>query len=156
MKFASSILDYVFRSLGYDYLNRTDFVHNKSTEEEVSNIKENRNENGTVENTLNEVLEKSNNNSSENNTKNTIETISKILKALKEENESIENNLQLPFENNIQNSLETKQETSISSSNYAKSMGYTGEQCANCGSIHVKRNGSCMLCEDCGTTSGCS
>lgn len=156
VKFASSILDYVFRSLGYDYLNRTDFVHNKSTEEEVPNIKENNNENGTVENTLNEVLEKSNNNSSENNTKNTIETISKILKALKEENESIENNLQLPFENDVQTSLEIKEEISISSSNYARSMGYTGEQCANCGSIHVKRNGSCMLCEDCGTTSGCS
>jgi hypothetical protein len=38
----------------------------------------------------------------------------------------------------------------------AKSMGYTGEQCANCFSIRVKRNGSCMVCEDCGQTTGCS
>ncbi len=30
---ATSILDYIFRTLGYDYLNRTDFVHNKSVDE---------------------------------------------------------------------------------------------------------------------------
>ena len=30
---ATSILDYIFRTLGYDYLNRTDFVHNKAVDE---------------------------------------------------------------------------------------------------------------------------
>ncbi len=38
----------------------------------------------------------------------------------------------------------------------AKSAGYTGESCSSCGSIRVKRNGTCIVCEDCGTTSGCS
>ena len=38
----------------------------------------------------------------------------------------------------------------------AKSQGYTGEQCTECSSMRVKRNGSCTVCEDCGTTSGCS
>ena len=38
----------------------------------------------------------------------------------------------------------------------ARSMGYTGEYCVNCGSMKVKRNGSCTVCEDCGSTSGCS
>jgi ribonucleoside-diphosphate reductase alpha chain len=38
----------------------------------------------------------------------------------------------------------------------AKTKGYTGEQCPACGSMRVKRNGACTLCEDCGTTSGCS
>lgn len=33
IKNATSILDYVFRTLGYDYLNRTDFVHVKSVDE---------------------------------------------------------------------------------------------------------------------------
>ena len=38
----------------------------------------------------------------------------------------------------------------------AKTKGYTGEQCPACGSMRVKRNGACTVCEDCGTTSGCS
>jgi len=38
----------------------------------------------------------------------------------------------------------------------AKAKGYTGEQCSTCSSMRVKRNGSCTVCEDCGTTSGCS
>jgi hypothetical protein len=38
----------------------------------------------------------------------------------------------------------------------ARSLGYTGEMCSTCNSSRVKRNGSCTVCEDCGTTSGCS
>jgi hypothetical protein len=38
----------------------------------------------------------------------------------------------------------------------ARSKGYTGEQCSACGSLRVKRNGACTVCDDCGTTSGCS
>jgi len=38
----------------------------------------------------------------------------------------------------------------------AKRAGYTGESCASCGSVRVRRNGTCVVCEDCGTTSGCS
>jgi ribonucleoside-diphosphate reductase alpha chain len=34
--------------------------------------------------------------------------------------------------------------------------GYTGDNCASCGSMRVRRNGTCVVCEDCGTTSGCS
>ena len=33
---------------------------------------------------------------------------------------------------------------------------YSGEHCAICGSIRMRQNGSCKLCEDCGTTTGCS
>ena len=38
----------------------------------------------------------------------------------------------------------------------AKRAGYTGESCSSCGSVRVRRNGTCIVCEDCGTTSGCS
>ncbi len=39
---------------------------------------------------------------------------------------------------------------------HAKRAGYTGESCSSCGSIRVRRNGTCVVCDDCGTTSGCS
>lgn len=38
----------------------------------------------------------------------------------------------------------------------AKDHGYTGDFCDVCGSSKMRRNGSCLLCEGCGTTSGCS
>lgn len=33
---------------------------------------------------------------------------------------------------------------------------YAGEPCSNCGSSELIRNGTCMLCKKCGTTTGCS
>ena len=38
----------------------------------------------------------------------------------------------------------------------AKLQGFTGSQCTGCGSMRMKRNGSCEVCLDCGATSGCS
>ena len=38
----------------------------------------------------------------------------------------------------------------------AKQQGYTGSACSGCGSMKMKRNGSCEVCLDCGATSGCS
>jgi len=38
----------------------------------------------------------------------------------------------------------------------AKLQGFTGDSCTTCQSFNVKRNGSCSVCIDCGTTSGCS
>ena len=34
--------------------------------------------------------------------------------------------------------------------------GYTGDQCETCNSMRMKVSGHCMVCEDCGTTTGCS
>jgi ribonucleoside-diphosphate reductase alpha chain len=38
----------------------------------------------------------------------------------------------------------------------AQLKGYTGDQCSNCNSMRMKISGHCMVCEDCGTTTGCS
>ena len=38
----------------------------------------------------------------------------------------------------------------------ARLQGFTGSICGACGSLKMKRNGSCELCMDCGVTSGCS
>lgn len=37
-----------------------------------------------------------------------------------------------------------------------KSLGYTGDLCDTCGGCRMRRNGACLLCDDCGATSGCS
>lgn len=44
----------------------------------------------------------------------------------------------------------------VAATEYAKSQGYTGDPCGTCGSMAMKRSGSCATCENCGSTSGCS
>jgi ribonucleoside-diphosphate reductase alpha chain len=38
----------------------------------------------------------------------------------------------------------------------AKLQGYEGEACGECGNYTLVRNGTCMKCNTCGATSGCS
>lgn len=35
-------------------------------------------------------------------------------------------------------------------------LGYSGDSCSTCGSLRMRRSGTCQTCEDCGSTSGCS
>jgi ribonucleoside-diphosphate reductase alpha chain len=38
----------------------------------------------------------------------------------------------------------------------ARMKGYEGENCAECGNFTMVRNGTCLKCDTCGSTSGCS
>jgi ribonucleoside-diphosphate reductase alpha chain len=38
----------------------------------------------------------------------------------------------------------------------AKMKGYEGESCSECGNFTMVRNGTCLKCDSCGSTSGCS
>src|SRR5258706_531617 len=38
----------------------------------------------------------------------------------------------------------------------AKDKGYEGEMCGECGHFSLVRNGTCMKCDTCGSTTGCS
>ncbi len=108
IKSATSIIDYVFRAIGYEYLHRTDFVHIKPPEV-----------NGKTK------LEEE-------------EAQAKLV-----DDEPVELPAKLPSGNGDRVSK-------------ARAMGYTGDPCPGCSSMKMKRNGSCMVCEDCGETTGCS
>ena len=45
---------------------------------------------------------------------------------------------------------------SLSQEIEAKIKGYEGEACGECGNFTLVRNGTCMKCNTCGGTSGCS
>jgi ribonucleoside-diphosphate reductase alpha chain len=122
IKNSTSILDYVFRSLGYDYLKRNDFVHVKAIDE------------------LPLPTEK--------------KPIGKEVIQQKIEFKAAQPELEVVAQE--VNVTTTGTNGTQSKVNEARAKGYTGEHCSNCGSMRVKRNGSCTVCEDCGTTSGCS
>ena len=115
IKNSTSILDYVFRSIGYDYLGRKDFVHVKAVDEVLD---------GDVEG-----KQKGNGASGQNHV--------------------VEPALVVHAESSHSSALQSQ-------AYQAKVQGYTGEQCENCGSMRVKQNGTCKVCEDCGMTTGCS
>jgi ribonucleoside-diphosphate reductase alpha chain len=114
IKNSTSILDYVFRSIGYDYLGRKDFVHVKAVDELLDGDEGKQKSNGTSD---------------------TAHVVEPALLVHAE-----------PSHTSARQSQAYQ----------AKVQGYTGEQCENCGSMRVKQNGTCKVCEDCGMTTGCS
>lgn len=120
IRHSTSILDYVFRSIGYDYLGRKDFVHVKAVDE--------------VPPVAAEGAEKRGGNGS----------------AMPEP--QLDRELAAAGRQVTSGYAAGMQSQVIQ----AKVQGYTGEQCENCGSVRVKQNGTCKVCEDCGTTTGCS
>lgn len=38
----------------------------------------------------------------------------------------------------------------------ARARGYEGDSCGECGNFTLVRNGTCMKCDTCGSTTGCS
>jgi ribonucleoside-diphosphate reductase alpha chain len=38
----------------------------------------------------------------------------------------------------------------------ARYMGYEGDPCPECGALTLVRNGTCLKCDSCGGTTGCS
>lgn len=147
IKNATSILDYVFRSLGYDYLNRTDFVHIKAVDESTNSKKDGSDPSKPlISYNDKKITDKIETNNNETDTDEAIED------ALVTEAVAIANETVAP----VNNSGKTKKAKKTNATLEAMSLGYTGEQCVNCGSMRLKRNGSCSVCEDCGTTTGCS
>ncbi|MGE5480786.1 MAG: vitamin B12-dependent ribonucleotide reductase [Chloroflexota bacterium] len=149
IKNATSILDYVFRSLGYDYLHRTDFVHVKAVDESLNDQQEdspqadaspelNREAAGDLAPAQKAPVAEAAPASEELPTTPIAKTRQKGATA--------------------NGKASAKKTIAVAESYFedAQKFGYTGEQCANCGSMRVKRNGSCTVCEDCGSTTGCS
>jgi ribonucleoside-diphosphate reductase alpha chain len=129
IKQATSILDYVFRVLGYEYLGREDLIHVKKPDDvpRIEAVKAQRE---------------------------SLEGAAKI-SALpgKPAAEFTTQKKVLDYDHKNATPLLELGDAQISQ---MKRQGYTGEQCSNCSSMKVVRAGSCSVCQECGTTTGCS
>ena len=52
--------------------------------------------------------------------------------------------------------VEVESESPYSVAESARAMGFTGDICTTCGSSQMVRNGTCLKCNECGETTGCS
>jgi len=138
IKNATSILDYVFRALGYEYLGRQDFVHVKAVDEPRPN--------GVGRSDISAPVA---------DDAVATQTISEDDNLEKLRNERVDEEPVMAAHHSPLATLPKGTAMSTLRSE-ARSKGYTGEQCSACGSMRVKRNGACTVCDDCGTTSGCS
>ena len=161
IKNATSILDYIFRELAVSYLDRTDLAHVKpegasfddlgrGQDEGVSNLQE-LSENGTSKSL--EVLKQ-------------ISSTGYLRKRLPQELVVLQggnNNLALD-NSNLEGDIEVNtivraadgETTAVDARIKAKMQGYEGDPCGDCGNYTLVRNGTCMKCNTCGATSGCS
>ncbi len=151
IKMSTSILDYIFRELAISYLDRNDLGHvdvnNIDTSptgvgvrgDETTHKVASR---GFVRRELKVVSGGVADNVSILQTKNHLDTY---------ENQKIDIN-----DENETNEVLVKQNSTISKEIEAKIKGFEGEACGECGNFTLVRNGTCMKCNTCGATSGCS
>jgi ribonucleoside-diphosphate reductase alpha chain len=167
IKNATSILDYVFRELAVSYLDRTDLAHVKpqgasfddiglGVEEGVRNISE---MSDSAANKSLEVLKQ-------------ISSTGYLRKRMPQElvvlqgGQAVAGATALAGAGDPVTALQTLvPETSatatvgamqVDARVKAKMQGYEGEACNECGNYTLVRNGTCMKCNTCGGTSGCS
>ena len=148
IKMSTSILDYIFRELAISYLDRNDLGHvgpedlDSSTTgsgEHKGLISEKVASRGFVRRELKVVSGGASN-----------VAVMPQTTSLKEEEETRE------ATNDTTVSVNETPRQSLAQEIEAKIKGYEGEACGECGNFTLVRNGTCMKCNTCGATSGCS
>jgi ribonucleoside-diphosphate reductase alpha chain len=142
IKNSTSVLDFIFRSLAVDYLNREDLAHVPApeSEEKTEQLSLQFGGNDSLSETISNISDE--------------KQSSQILTTGEKRADSAhlsDNDFQV--ESSKSNTNLTQPEFNYSE---AITLGFTGEQCDNCGSMRVKKNGTCSVCLDCGHTTGCS
>jgi len=131
IKMSTSVIDYIFRELAVSYLGRNDLAH---IDEEIA---------GKISS----------------------DHLPKIEPDFESEEIISERTIILDREDNIKTSMSSERKKVAVQSQLsvaarerikAKQQGYTGDICPECGSMTMVRNGTCLKCNTCGATTGCS
>jgi ribonucleoside-diphosphate reductase alpha chain len=128
IKMSTSVIDYVFRDLACRYLGRYDLVHVKPDDLKSSAISgETRDSEPLLE--MIEGHEE-------------VHHADGSMSVTPQKIYTKESNAQM---------METQRKRQS-----AKLKGYAGDSCSDCGAFTLVRNGSCLKCDSCGATTGCS
>jgi ribonucleoside-diphosphate reductase alpha chain len=160
IKSATSILDYIFRELAISYLDRTDLAHVQPEGESFDTLGKGEDEGVSASQQTNEenlAMIKQ------------VSSTGYLRKRLPQELMVLQGGQANLFEDSvpIQEATGTDSAVSISAQKSvglpqlddrakAKMQGYEGDACGDCGNYTLVRNGTCMKCNTCGATSGCS
>ncbi len=179
IKMSTSILDYIFRELAISYLGRNDLAHAElgdirsdtigrgegdstrpSDQPELPQLFNKVTSNGFVRGQLYVVA---NNVSSGVKTQGALALAEDKLAAtsyLREERQtSVTVHLgvaESSAASSLSSAAKDDQESRREKIRQARAKGYEGDACTECGNFTLVRNGTCMKCDTCGSTSGCS
>lgn len=143
VKMSTSVIDYIFRELAVTYLGREDLAHVPADQIESRNLRPTAEANPGVDST---EFDRDTNN-----------VTARAPEPDPEPAPSMADTSQTAAEaRTAQESVVKKSDSYESDYDKAKQMGYTGEACPECGSMTMVRNGTCMKCITCGSTTGCS
>jgi ribonucleoside-diphosphate reductase alpha chain len=147
IKMSTSILDYIFRELAISYLDRNDLGHVGPEDLDSSTTGSGENKEFVSEKVASRGFVRRELKVVSGGTSNV--TMMPQTTSLKEEKTQ-------EVVNDTTISINETPRPSLSQEIEAKIKGYEGEACGECGNFTLVRNGTCMKCNTCGSTSGCS
>ncbi|MFD2738682.1 vitamin B12-dependent ribonucleotide reductase [Sulfitobacter aestuarii] len=165
IKNATSILDYVFRELAVSYLDRTDLAHvkpvgatfddlGKGEEENLANVSEL--SDGAASKSLDVLRQISSTGFLRNRLPQELVVLQGGQGAPVAQGSATPAAVQSVAAVAMSSTVVSGPAASMNARTKAKMQGYEGEACGECGNYTLVRNGTCMKCNTCGGTSGCS
>jgi ribonucleoside-diphosphate reductase alpha chain len=136
IKISTSVIDYIFRELAVTYLGRHDLAHVEPGDVQQKASK------GIIKKLIEPEYVSE-------------EVVSERLVEFDKSNKDSYNYKLSANENKIQN-ISVQANSITSKVKQAIEKGYTGDICSECQSLTMVRNGTCLKCMTCGSTSGCS
>ncbi len=168
IKYATSILDYVFRELAVSYLERFDLAHVDPTEaggfdalgkgEAEGKVAPNYVSKGLTRSRTDRLSVVSGGTQAVSPASGgNVTAFSGAATALKVEPEAkLSPADQLDLRIDPQDARHHAKHAASEKRAEARAKGYEGEACGECGNFTLVRNGTCMKCDTCGSTTGCS
>ncbi|MBA3726817.1 MAG: hypothetical protein H0W86_10280, partial [Armatimonadetes bacterium] len=140
IKMSTSVIDYIFRELAVTYLSRSDFVQVSQEDLRSDTVGKPQQEPEFVEE---EVVSEEHNGT--------------IPGQAAQANESVGFRAHLVQRPSEPDAYDVGQGGELAQKiRAAKIKGYEGDPCSECGQFTMVRNGTCLKCDSCGSTSGCS
>ncbi|MBY0273482.1 MAG: vitamin B12-dependent ribonucleotide reductase [Alphaproteobacteria bacterium] len=154
IKMATSILDYIFREVAISYLGRTDLAHAEPVDLRPDTIGRVDAETGNVTNKSKKVSEIVNSLMSNGYVRNNVFVMSP---ANKDQDSYLLHEAATGTEATKPVMGSGATITEVEDRRFqARLKGYAGDACGECGNFTLVRNGTCLKCDTCGGTSGCS
>ncbi len=130
IKMATSVIDYIFRELAITYLDRDDLA--QVTPDDIRHDALHADATVAV-----------------SNVEDTSEVVQMVQKVAVGQNTAPVMQPRTPAPPRVANQQQAAKDI-------AKYMGFEGDPCGECGALTLVRNGTCLKCDSCGATSGCS
>ncbi len=150
IKMATSVLDYVFRELAISYLNKKELANIDPDDIGNDSLGKGEKERELNAAATNEAIARY---ASTGYVRNSFY----VLKGGMEENKSSPPYFKDKKNNKIKKkNLKNNSRNLVNKAKVAIMKGYEGDACQECGNFTLVRNGTCLKCDTCGSTSGCS